>query len=496
MKQSHQYLIFYTIALYIFLLTNVFADPLLPDGFQVKKDFFPGVGKRIGKVNYVQGKVYITHDIMREGFQAKKGIPLYAKDTIYVMDMSRVNFEFNDKSILTLGSNTKLKLKRIDYVPNKKHRVSYLKMYIGKGRFRVKDYKHFKNSKFSVKTPNALIGVRGSDFIIRATLSKTRVETLKDTKLLLFSDAAQDYPAFLNEFEWAIVEQDMFPSDVEPLPPESQEEINKEFSVESDGKDINVSNDSSIVVIQSKEKNDSENKQINESDNEQQSAKDNKSKQIDDKTSMTTVKSDQESDQNINQDSDETVEEETEETEETEEDQSLGEETEETEETEEDQNLGEETEETQKGQILENETKDNESMESVEDETEKQITNDSSSDTTVQLESDNSQPDLDSIEQNSEQQLQDNNSSSDAQVIDQEANETTFDNIETIVVVETPSIDDSIETITVPTVDQPIVTINDTISEEIDNETETQNDVTEEQKENISKMPWFPNPPP
>ena len=209
------------------------AELLLPDGFTLQKKFSPGIGKPVGKVRFVQGKVYIVHDKMNEGFLTSYNIPLYTKDTIFVMEMSRINLVFNDGSLLTLGSNTKLTLSRIDYIPSKKQRVSYLNMSIGKGRFRVQDYKKYKNSSFRVKTPTAIVGVMGSDFIIRASLTKTSVQTLKHTKLTLLSLAAlTKKPALLDEFEWAIVEIGMLPSEVKPLPLEEIESIQKEFSLE------------------------------------------------------------------------------------------------------------------------------------------------------------------------------------------------------------------------------------------------------------------------
>jgi len=209
------------------------AELLLPDGLTIQKNFSPGIGKPVGKVRFVQGKVYIVHDKKNEGYLTSSNIPLYTKDTIFVMEMSRINLVFNDGSILTLGSNTRLTLSKIDYIPSKKQRVSYLNMGIGKGRFRVQEYKKYKNSSFRVKTPTAIVGVRGSDFIIRATLTKTSVETLKHTKLTLLSLAAlTKKPVLLDEYEWAFVEIGILPSEVKSLTLEEIESILKEFSLE------------------------------------------------------------------------------------------------------------------------------------------------------------------------------------------------------------------------------------------------------------------------
>ncbi|MBW1751951.1 MAG: FecR domain-containing protein [Deltaproteobacteria bacterium] len=40
---------------------------------------------------------------------------------------------------------------------------------------------HFKRSKLKVKTSSAVCGVRGSDFVVRATHKVTEVTTFEDT---------------------------------------------------------------------------------------------------------------------------------------------------------------------------------------------------------------------------------------------------------------------------------------------------------------------------
>jgi len=232
MQHDQKQILIITILL-LFLVSYAFADSLIPNGMVIKDSFVPGMGKSIGKVCFVKGKVYVVHNNQDQLFQVVSELPLYSKDKLFVLKQSAVNMSFNDQSILTLGPQSKITLDKMDYVPAKKHRVSYLNMHIGQGRFRIKKYKKYINSSFRVKTANAIIGVRGSDFIVRATLNKTRVETLKNTKLSLISLAAiEEEPVFLDEFEWAVVEQDMLPSEIRILQPEEAESIYKEFNFE------------------------------------------------------------------------------------------------------------------------------------------------------------------------------------------------------------------------------------------------------------------------
>jgi hypothetical protein len=233
---------FYVCFFLLFFTIRIHAALLLPEGLEIQNVFFPGKGKPIGKVRIVQGTAYMMHDTVLKGYLITENMPIYAKDTLFVMEKSRASIILNDLSVLTFGSNTKMTFSRMEYVPESQYRSSYSIMHQGKGRFRVKDYKHFKQSSFSVKTPTALIGVRGSDFIIRATLKSTRVETLQKTRLRLLSLAEPDeFPVLLDEFEWVIIERGTLPSAVETLSPEEIESISNEF--DTDPQDVNTNQD-------------------------------------------------------------------------------------------------------------------------------------------------------------------------------------------------------------------------------------------------------------
>ena len=227
--------------LLVFFSGSVYAALLLPEGSQVQSVFFPGVGKPIGKVQLIQGTAYFMHGAILKAYHAKENLPIYAKDTLYVMEKSRISILLNDHSLHTFASNTKMSFNRMEYFPGNQYRSAHSMLHQGKGRFRVKNYKHFKQSSFSIKTPTALIGVRGSDFVIRAALNSTRVETLKKTRLSLLSLAEPDkLPILLDEFQWAIVEEGSLPSAVETLTPDQIESIINEF-------DFDQQNDYSVA---------------------------------------------------------------------------------------------------------------------------------------------------------------------------------------------------------------------------------------------------------
>jgi hypothetical protein len=118
------------------------------------------------------------------------------------------------------------------YDPKKKSRLSFLKMALGRGRFLVRKLFDLKRSRFSVKTPTAVVGVRGSDFIIRVTPQVTEVTALEKTRLEVVSLAAPEVkPMLVTDFERTTVEIGAPPSDVETVAPEEIEQIKSEFTV-------------------------------------------------------------------------------------------------------------------------------------------------------------------------------------------------------------------------------------------------------------------------
>ena len=219
-------------------------DSLMPDNIIIEQQFIPGKGPPIGHVQFLQGISYVIHDQVLKAYIAKQNLPLYVNDTLIVMDKSRINLIFNDQSSITLGSHTKFSINRMVFNPDQKYRVAYSNLQIGKGRFRVKDYKDYQHASYRIKTPTAIVGVRGSDFIIRATLTQTRVDTLKHTKLSLISLAApEEIPLLMDEFEWVIIEQDaQLPSTVETLLPEDADSLIREFSFDTESTELNENN--------------------------------------------------------------------------------------------------------------------------------------------------------------------------------------------------------------------------------------------------------------
>lgn len=166
-------------------------ESLIPAGVIIAKDFEPGRGKAIGTVKAIKGQVLTIHRDKKPAYILKKGNELFTYDTLITGKESKARAEFNDGSIIALGSYTKIVLDKSVYDPAKSTRDSLTKLLFGKVRFIVTKLVNFRNSQFKVNTPTAVLGVRGSDFAVSVAYGSPLITTLmtgKDTTVLIAGD--------------------------------------------------------------------------------------------------------------------------------------------------------------------------------------------------------------------------------------------------------------------------------------------------------------------
>ena len=227
--------ILFTVVAVIITGTALGATPKLPKDLVMTDTFKPGYGAPIGKFRTVQGKVVIMHADKKEGYWAKKDLPLYKGDVIVTQKKSRTNFIMTDKSIISLSSNTKLVLTKSVYDEKKKRCSSFLSLSLGKARFIVSKLLSFKRKEFKVKTVTAVCGVRGSDFIVVATDNFTEVTALERTELYVSSNANPDEPPLIiKDFERTGVELGKVPYAAEIVPPEEIQELKQDVAIPSE----------------------------------------------------------------------------------------------------------------------------------------------------------------------------------------------------------------------------------------------------------------------
>jgi hypothetical protein len=213
-----------------FGLDDTSSGPLVPEGLTIEDAFKPGIGAPVGEVTAVRGEVLLVHEGELKGYRGRKGLPLFKGDTIIALERGRIKFELNDGSALTLVPQTKMTISESIYDPENKDRSSYIDVSVGKVRCVVTKLSGYKRSAFKVKTPTAVCGVRGSDFItVAMTVNLSEITAYEKTALgVLSRDFLSDPPLVITDYEKAIVERGKRPRK-EKADRDKAEQLRKEF---------------------------------------------------------------------------------------------------------------------------------------------------------------------------------------------------------------------------------------------------------------------------
>ncbi len=99
---------------------------------------------------------------------------------------SRANIRLADQSVITLGENTQVEVAQFQV--QKQSRAAEIKLFFGRVRSRVGRFGG-RDSKFEVKTPNAVLAARGTDFLVEYMASPAQSGEGGSTKLMVFESS-------------------------------------------------------------------------------------------------------------------------------------------------------------------------------------------------------------------------------------------------------------------------------------------------------------------
>ena len=117
-----------------------------------------------GTVAAVQSPFDVQHAAGWQG--ASIGLPVFVGDRLRTGANGRGKVVFQDDSVLDLAPNTELAVEKQLFDPPTQHFQSLLRLAKGKIRAWVSDYYHEPHARYEVETPTAVIGVRGTEFIV------------------------------------------------------------------------------------------------------------------------------------------------------------------------------------------------------------------------------------------------------------------------------------------------------------------------------------------
>ena len=129
-----------------------------------------------GVFRVVKGKVQIQSGKTGKKKRARVGKKVYPEDVIITGKNARVKIVMVDKNEINISPESQVKIEKYEYDPAKGKKDVLLNVIYGKVRNKVKQKYDGKQAKFRVKTPSAVAGVRGMDFLTNFDAAKQRTE--------------------------------------------------------------------------------------------------------------------------------------------------------------------------------------------------------------------------------------------------------------------------------------------------------------------------------
>lgn len=139
-----------------------------------------GTKKQVGLFTLVRGVVLVESPYGDR--KAANGAPVYEKDVVVTDDTSQAKIMFSDKNVVNIAQNSRVKMRGFELDGAKGYTSSTIDLVYGKLRSQVVTKpKYADKPTFKVRTPSAVAGVRGTDFITTHIKGGdvTKVETLK-----------------------------------------------------------------------------------------------------------------------------------------------------------------------------------------------------------------------------------------------------------------------------------------------------------------------------
>lgn len=155
----------------------------------VKDDFVDSGATQAGFLQTVVGHVVVLHEDSGEVYFAAAGDAVFRHDTIFTLPDSRCRLKFTTEDVITMGENAKLGLEEyIDNRPRKKKK-SIFNMLRGKAMFYAVRLFKYRTTSTTVKTPTAVIGVRGTKFGVEVRKEGDKIASSSPLYLADASDA-------------------------------------------------------------------------------------------------------------------------------------------------------------------------------------------------------------------------------------------------------------------------------------------------------------------
>ncbi len=210
----------------------------------------------------------------KESLKAKVNLSVTAGDTIVSGADSRAKIVMEDKNVIHISPKTELKIET--YVNNGTQKSVELNLKEGKVRNNVEQTYDGDKNKFIIKTPTAVAGVRGTQFITSFDKgsNQTQITTLTGRVELTnipTKPGVQQTTVVVNKGETSSASSERPPAPPQAVPEEQMKEIDKETNVSAKDNKKEAAQDSGTTAA-AKEKKQTAPKEVRVEDKQDQSS--------------------------------------------------------------------------------------------------------------------------------------------------------------------------------------------------------------------------------
>jgi len=142
------------------------ADTLPGDlqDLEVQDHYIPSDLREVGVLHALDGQVVVVHRAGRQAYFGKPGDKIYENDELNTLADSRCRIRFYTDDVVNMAPNTRFAVEAFEDQRGKGEKRSVFSMLKGKAMFYALRLFRYKETRFKVETPTAVVGVRGTKF--------------------------------------------------------------------------------------------------------------------------------------------------------------------------------------------------------------------------------------------------------------------------------------------------------------------------------------------
>ncbi len=145
----------------------VISPDALPEDMQsltIQDRYVPVSFPEVGVIHSLDGNVVVVHRADRSAYLGSEGDTVHENDEFYTLPDSRCRLRFTNEDVVSLAPATRFSVDEYSTQKEAGQKTSAFGLVKGKAMFYAMRLFRFKQAKFQVKTPTAVMGVRGTKF--------------------------------------------------------------------------------------------------------------------------------------------------------------------------------------------------------------------------------------------------------------------------------------------------------------------------------------------